>query len=284
MRKVEKMDLINILWERRKDSLVKIEEALKKELIKYSNTHFYEPLLYAISNGKRLRPLILLISAECVDKGDSKIDPLPAAVAIELLHTESLIHDDIIDREEFRRGKVAFHVKYGYEASILTADFILAIILDIASRYNDYRIAKELSLAVLRMCEGEFNELKINLESRLNLDDYINIISQKTASLFQTAACIGGIIGGGHEEEINALSNYGLQLGIAYQIHDDIHDWSDQSKITKVLMRNLKDPIPRLKAMVEHHVKKAKDELKTLRESQSKNDLIQLVEFITIRE
>ncbi|MEM2339039.1 MAG: polyprenyl synthetase family protein [Nitrososphaerales archaeon] len=281
MKKIERIDLIDALWERRRDSLKKINEALEKELAKYSNSYLYEPLSYAVLDGKRLRPLILLLSVECI--GNSNIDPLPAAVAIELLHTESIIHDDIIDCETFRRGKKAFHIKYGYEASLLTADFILAIILDIVSRYKDFRIAKELSLAALRMCEGEFYELKINSNSQLNLNDYINLISQKTASLFQAAASIGGIIGGGCEEEINALSNYGLQLGIAYQISDDLLDWDDKSKIAKALMCNLKNPITNLKNLIKHYAKSAKNELKILKESKSKEDLIQLIEFIIER-
>ena len=138
-----------------------------------------------------------------------------------MLHTESIIHDDIIDEQIKRRERDSFHKRYGNNTSILTADFVFGIILEIASRYNDPRIAKELSLAAIRMCEGEQIELGVNLR-KVSWVEYLTIISEKTAALFQTSAKLGAIIGGGNEEEIDNLAGFGLNLGIAYQIHDDI--------------------------------------------------------------
>ena len=118
----------NPLLEQFSQYLLKIDDALKRELDLYSWSEFYAPLRYACEGGKRIRPLILVLSAESVmaSKGDllrTDEDVFFAACAIELLHTESVIHDDIIDEENLRRGKPSFHVKYGYNSSILTADF-----------------------------------------------------------------------------------------------------------------------------------------------------------------
>jgi octaprenyl-diphosphate synthase len=128
----------NPLIEQFSEYLSKINDALKRELELYSWSEFYAPLKYACDGGKRIRPLILVLSAESAKVGkvnSSKLgeDTFMAATAIELLHTESVIHDDIIDEENLRRGKPSFHVKYGYNSSILTADFVLGIILNIGS-------------------------------------------------------------------------------------------------------------------------------------------------------
>ncbi|MGH9879009.1 MAG: polyprenyl synthetase family protein, partial [Nitrososphaerales archaeon] len=144
---------VNPLQESFGDHLTKIEEAIKRELNLYSWSEFYAPLKYACDGGKRIRPLVLVLSAESV--GRCSDDAYLAASAIELLHTESIIHDDIVDEEKERRGKTSFHIKYGYNMSILTADFVLGMILNIASKLKDPRIANELANAALKMSEGE---------------------------------------------------------------------------------------------------------------------------------
>ncbi len=262
----------------------KIEAALKKELAHYSWSCFYDPMCYAIEGGKRVRPLILTLSAESV--GDGGDDPSLAAVAVELLHTESIIHDDIIDQDISRRERMAFHVKYGYSASVLSADFVFGMILDIASRYSNPAVARELSSAALRMCEGEFRELKIDPGNyRIGWEEYVSILSQKTASLFQTSAKIGAIIGGGDGEQVNALSNYGLHLGIAYQIQDDFLDWGDDGKITKALEINraYRDVPTYLKKMSRLYADKAKKDLNLLQESPAKRYLFELADFTVSR-
>lgn len=261
--------------------LAQVEGALHRELQKYSDSRFHGPLAYAIEGGKRIRPLILLFAGESV--GNKSGDLFPAAVAVELLHTESITHDDIIDEETSRRDRFAFHVKYGYGASLLTADFVFGMILDIASRYGDPRVAQELSTAALRMCEGELWELKIDPSVyKIGKEEYIQIISLKTAALFQTSAKLGAIIGGGSREEISALSSYGLQLGIAYQIQDDLLDWGKEGKITSSLAVNSdqdNEILPQMRKMARSYATKAKHDLKALEESESKRYLEALAEF-----
>ncbi|MCP8320214.1 MAG: polyprenyl synthetase family protein [archaeon] len=268
--------------ERMKDYYSQIEEAIKVELDLYKESHFYGSLRYALEGGKRIRPVILLLSAESIGRSDT--DPLPVAIAVELLHTESVIHDDILDHEIIRRDRPAFHVRYGLGASLLTADFVFGIILNIASRYEDKRIARELSSVALRMCEGEFGELKIDPKIyRLSWDEYINLISQKTASLFEVSAKIGGIVGGGTEDEIEALSNYGHLLGIAYQIQDDIQDWGKEDKVANALKIEQDDKISYLRKMSELYALEAKQKLKPLKDTNAKRHLIDLADFMISR-
>ncbi|MBI4257580.1 MAG: polyprenyl synthetase family protein [Thaumarchaeota archaeon] len=265
--------------------LSQIEEAIRRELQKHVESRFHGPLTYAVEGGKLIRPLLLLFAGEAV--GNRNEDLLPAAVAIELLHTESITHDDIIDEETSRRNRVVFHVKYGYGASLLTADFVFGMILEIASRYGDPRVAQELSTAALRMCEGELWELKIDPGVyKISKEEYIQIISLKTASLFQAATKLGAIIGGGSEEEISALSSYGLQLGIAYQIQDDLLDWEREGKITSSLILNSKkddDILSQMRRMAKSYTAKAKQELMVLKDSGSRSYLEALAEFSSER-
>ena len=164
-------------------------------------------------------------------------DTFMVASAIELLHTESVIHDDIIDEENLRRGKPSFHVKYGYNNSILTADFVLGIILNIGSKLNNQRVSGEISNAAIKMSEGEMMEIKLAKDLNVTEDDYIKVLEHKTASLFETSAKVGAILGEGEEDEIHAMATFGNLLGIAYQIHDDLIDWNDEDRLFNVLVK-----------------------------------------------
>ena len=269
--------------ERIKAQVSRINEEVKKELSRYSWSRFYGPLVYAVEGGKRVRPLIVVLARETV--GNHGADPWLAAVAVELLHTESIIHDDIIDEEISRRERMTFHIKYGYNASVLTADFVFGMILDIASRYGDPQVARELSSAALRMCEGEFGELKIDPKVHtLTIDEYIQLISEKTASLFQTSARVGAILGGGSEREIDALGHYGLHLGIAYQIQDDILDWRSEQKVIGAVISDDASILDQLRKMAREYASKAAESLTVSPQSQAKNLLEELADFSVSRK
>lgn len=278
-------ELAKALELRSKDYKERLDDKWEKVLDSHKWSSFYEPLRYATKDGKRIRPLILMLSGESVGIPGSKTDL--AAVAVELLHTESIIHDDIIDNQIQRRNKDSFHLRYGNDTALLTADFVFGIILELASRYNDPRIAKELSLAALKMCEGQQKEL--NIDSRkIQWIEYLTVISQKTAALFQTSAKLGAIIGGGNENEINALANYGLNLGIAYQIHDDILDWGEDGKFLGLTQEeDIQENIVSLKKLREHstlYAENAKRQLDKIRESEYKEFLYYLADFTVKRD
>ena len=278
-------ELIKELEIRSESYIMRFDKALIKVFDNHLWSSFHEPLLYATHGGKRIRPLILMLSAEAVGVPSTKTDL--ASVAVELLHTESIIHDDIIDEQIKRRDRDSFHKRYGNNTSILNADFVFGIILEIASRYNDPRVAKELSLAAIKMCEGEQRELNMNAR-KVPWVEYLTVISEKTAVLFQTSSKLGAIIGGGNEEEIDGLAGFGVNLGIAYQIHDDILDWetdrkfSNEMKISDDDEENEYVTLMKLKEMANVYAENAKNSLDVIRDSEQKEFLHDLADF-TIR-
>ena len=235
---------LNPFVERFNEYINKINESLSREIESYSWSEFYLPLKYACQGGKRIRPLILNLAAETINNDNiSSLNSKPrenifaVSSAIELLHTESVIHDDIIDSDNIRRGLPSFHVKYGYNASILTADFILGIILSISAKTNNNRVTQELSTASIKMSEGEMLELRLVKNHKISQEEYITVIENKTASLFEASAKIGAILANGNEDQINALANYGRLLGIAYQIHDDLIDYNNEERLFNILVK-----------------------------------------------
>ena len=267
--------------------LAKIEDALKREVDLYSWSEFHAPLRYACEGGKRIRPLILVLSAECIRSKKVEPDAYLAASAIELLHTESIIHDDIIDEENQRRGKPSFHVKYGYNSSILTADFVLGVILNISSKLKDPRIINELSNAATKMTEGEMMEIKLGKEIDITEDDYIKVLEFKTASLFEASAKIGAITGGGDEDQIHTMTSFGNLLGIAYQIHDDLIDWSNENRLFNTLVRKNgkpKDFVDQMDKLYHSYASKAKNELRKIStQSEAKRHLEHLTDLTSVQ-
>jgi octaprenyl-diphosphate synthase len=277
----------NPLLEQFSSYLSKINEYLARELDLYSWSEFYTPLRYASEGGKRIRPLILVLSAQTIlankhSNTDITEDMFLASCAIELLHTQSVIHDDIIDKEDYRRGKPSFHIKYGYNSSILTADFVLGIILSICTKINNAKVSAELSTAAIKMSEGEMMEIKLTKDPYLKEDDYIKVVEHKTASLFEAASKIGSLLGGGTDEEICAMGSFGHLLGIAYQIHDDIMDWNNEDRLFNILVRNNKQSaefIDRMEQLFISYSSKAKNELKKINDSVSKKHLEHLTDL-----
>ena len=271
---------INPLLGQYSEYIKKIDNALDLELNLYSESEFKEPLKYALDGGKRIRPVILLLSSECIGKIDD--NTLAAACAIEFLHTESVIHDDIIDNETLRRQKDPFYIKYGYNTSVLTGDFVLGLILNIASRINNPRVTKNLATTAMMMSEGEMIEGRLEASEDVTFDDYIKVIEYKTAIAFETASRLGAIISGGMENEIEALAGYGKNIGIAYQIRDDLHDWQNEDKLFNLLIKKSSDPRDIFNSM-EELLKKYSDQalacIRKIKDSQAKDNLENLVRF-----
>ena len=271
--------------ERFNEYIVKINESLSKEIECYSWSEFYLPLKYACQGGKRIRPLILNLAAETVL--DKNIDSMNAKItenifsvssAVELLHTESVIHDDIIDSDNLRRGQPSFHVKYGYNASILTADFILGIILNISAKANNSLVTQELSKASIRMSEGEMLELRLVKNHKISQEQYISVIENKTASLFEASAKIGAILAGGNETQVNALANFGRLLGIAYQIHDDLIDYNNEERLFNILVKQNDEDnifIEIMENTYQSYSDRARKELETIEVSHRSKKILQ---------
>jgi len=273
---------INPLLDKYSEYIKKINNALDSELNLYSESEFKEPLKYALYGGKRIRPIILLLSSECAGKIDD--NTLAAACAIEFLHTESVIHDDIIDNETLRRQKDPFYIKYGYNTSVLTGDFVLGLILNIASRINNPRVTKNLATTAMMMSEGEVIESRLETSEDITFDDYLKVIEYKTATAFETASRLGGIISGGTDVEIESLADYGKNIGIAYQIRDDLHDWKNEDKLFNLLIKNSSDPrdvFNDMEELLKKYTDRAVFSIRKIKDSQAKNNLENLVRFTT---
>ena len=273
---------INPLLEKYSEYIKKINSVLDSELELYAESEFKEPLKYALDGGKRIRPIILLLASECVGQIDD--NTLAAACAIEFLHTESVIHDDIIDNETLRRRKDPFHIKYGYNTSVLTGDFVLGLILSIASRINNPRVTKNLATTAMMMSEGEVIESRLETSEDITFDDYLKVIEYKTATAFETASRLGGIISGGTDVEIESLADYGKNIGIAYQIRDDLHDWKNEDKLFNLLIKNSSDPrdvFNDMEELLKKYTDRAVFSIRKIKDSQAKNNLENLVRFTT---
>lgn len=275
---------INPLVETYGTYIDKINCALDRELSLYSESEFIEPLKYSLEGGKRIRPIILVLAAESVGKLDD--NTLAAACAMEFLHMESIIHDDIIDNETMRRQKDPFHIKYGYNTSVLTGDFVLGLILAISSRLNNARITKDLATTAMLMSEGEMIESRLESSEDVTFDDYLKVIEYKTATAFEVAARIGAIIANGTEDEIEALTEYGKNIGISYQIRDDLLDWKNEDKLFNLLIKKSSDPrdvFNKMEELLKVYSDKARISLRKISENNAKLNLENLIKFTTFK-
>lgn len=261
-----------------------IDAALEKELSLYSESEFIGPLKYSLEGGKRIRPLILTLAVESVGRVDE--NTLAASCAVEFLHMESIIHDDIIDDETSRRSRDPFHIKYGYNTSVLTGDFVLGLILAISSRLDNPRITKDLATTAMLMSEGEMIEGRLEASEDVTFDDYLKVIEYKTATAFEVAARTGAIIAGGTEEQIEALTAYGKNVGIAYQIRDDLLDWRNEDKLFNVLIKKSADPrvvFDRMEELLKEYSGKARAGLRRIPDGPAKDSLEGLVRFTSFK-
>ncbi len=192
------------------------------------------------SGGKRIRPLFLLLSADlCGYKGSNRC--LLAAI-IEAIHTASLLHDDVIDGADTRRGKKASHVLWGNQIVILVGDYLYSNALKLAVSQKNQKIMEALSEATTRMTEGEILQLHKTADPDITEAEYFKIISAKTGILISAACRIGGILAGLNSEAETALANFGLKTGIAFQMADDILDYmARQEELGKKLGKDLEE-------------------------------------------
>ena len=275
---------INPLLETYGEYIKKIDQALDRELNLYSESEFIEPLKYSLEGGKRIRPLILTLSAESIGKVDE--NTFAASCAVEFLHMESIIHDDIIDNETMRRQKDPFHIKYGYNTSVLTGDFVLGLILAVCSRLDNPRITKDLATTAMLMSEGEMIENRLETSEDVTFDDYLKVIEYKTATAFEVAARTGAIIANGTEEQIEGLTEYGKNIGIAYQIRDDLLDWKNEDKLFNILIKKSSDPrdvFNKMEELLKEYSEKARISLRKIPDSDAKINLDNLIKFTSFK-
>lgn len=181
--------------------------------------------------GKRMRPILMLLIAKNYG-GVTKVTQ-NAAVGLELLHTASLVHDDVVDESEERRGQASVNATYNNKAAVLVGDFILSTALLHVSYTNDQRIVENLSQLGRTLASGELLQLWNISNKEISEDIYYEVIQQKTAVLFESCAAIGALSAGASDEEVEQASRFGRNLGIMFQIRDDIFDYYDSKEIGK---------------------------------------------------
>ncbi len=179
------------------------------------------------AGGKRLRPVIAMLSCEAV--GGDPDEAVPYGAALELLHTFTLVHDDIMDDDDTRRGRPAVHRQFGEATAILAGDTLFAMAFEIATAERlpaavERRLAHNIAVMAREICEGQQLDMSFEERSTVTEGEFLAMIERKTARLFEHAALGGAIIGGGSEEEQEALRGYGHALGMAFQLWDDCLD------------------------------------------------------------
>ncbi len=207
-------------------------DALQEQQFKGTPTELYEPFTYILSlGGKRMRPVMLLHACEMFC-GES-IKALPQAIAIELFHNFTLIHDDIMDRAPLRRGLPAVHKKYNSTVAILVGDAMLLTAYKYLVKCDPQLVSPLINLfndCGIKICEGQQLDMNFEKSNTLEIGDYLGMVELKTAYLFATALQMGAIIGGASESDAGHLFNFGKYLGISFQMKDD---WLDSFGVVK---------------------------------------------------
>ena len=179
------------------------------------------------SGGKRIRPLLLLLCARATNYGDTEHHAM--AVVIELIHTATLLHDDVVDESTTRRNQGTANELWGNAPSVLVGDFLYSRAFEILVEPNSMSIMRILSKATNQIAEGEVLQLLNIRNANVSQTKYFNVIEQKTARLFEAACKIGALLSDSSEKTINSLGDFGLHLGIAFQIIDDAIDYESNS-------------------------------------------------------
>lgn len=231
---------IKEIWEHYSADLKAAEDRMQEILATVA------PAIEAVGNhifsagGKRVRPFLAILSSKLFGKNGDEVSTL--ASSVEFIHAASLIHDDVVDGADLRRGKPSAHSLYGNQVVVLVGDFLYSNALRLANLLQKQPVMDALCSATAKMSEGELIQLSYQGNPDITEEDYMKIIQGKTAILM-SAACKGGaVIGGGTYEEVNALSKFGLNFGFAFQISDDILDYTAEEEVFgKTLGKDLEE-------------------------------------------
>lgn len=192
----------------------------------------YEPVKYALSaGGKRIRPIMCLMAAEMF--GGSKKDAIDAALGLEVFHNFTLLHDDIMDKSDMRRGRPTVHREWTENIAILSGDLMSLVACKCASRtpVNNAKVLDVFLQTAIEICEGQQYDMDFESQENVSEDDYLKMINLKTAVLLAGSMKIGALIAGASEEDCNNIYNYGRYAGLAFQLQDDLLDTYGDEKV-----------------------------------------------------
>lgn len=204
-----------------------------EEVLYCGNPEVDGVLSYLIENsGKMLRPRMVYLSGSLYPNDTNNLSDI--AVAVELIHMASLVHDDIVDNAQLRRGKPSINQRWGNQVSVLTGDFLFASAFNLISQCRQSQVMEVLTTTIKTMCSGEIKQLGMLFDLNLDESDYYDKTYRKTACLFASSCRVGAMLSQAPEKEIRMLEQFGLYLGYAYQIIDDVLDFvSDSSLLGK---------------------------------------------------
>ncbi|HVF92425.1 MAG TPA: polyprenyl synthetase family protein [Blastocatellia bacterium] len=234
--------------------------------------------------GKRVRPTLVLLAARLLS-GEATSSAIRMASVMEMLHTATLIHDDIIDEARVRRGRTSANAKWGNDVTVLIGDWLYMTAFDVSLRERNFHVLDALTNVTRLMVEGEIIQLSLIGNSRITEAEHLDIVRRKTAYMFSTCAEVGGIVAGASPDERHALAHYGLSVGIAFQLIDDMLDFvSTEAKLGKPVANDLREgklTLPLIYLMEEGN-QKHRDMVETvIRErgfaTVSREDVLQLI-------
>ena len=209
------------------DALIQEELSSSVPLTREITQHIFK------TKGKRLRPLLVILAAHAFSAGKPlQKRHLEIAVVIEFVHTATLLHDDVVDHSDLRRGQQTANAIWGNAASVLVGDFLYSRAFQILARQNDLRVMAVLSETTNAIAEGEVMQLMNQHDANLSEENYFHVITQKTAKLFSAATEIGALLENAGKQAQKAMADYGLHLGITFQMIDDLLDYETSADIT----------------------------------------------------
>ncbi|MBP2031047.1 octaprenyl-diphosphate synthase [Methanohalophilus levihalophilus] len=242
------------------------------------------------SGGKKIRPIMLMLSTEvCGAKIEESLD---AALAIELIHSASLIHDDLLDMGTIRRGVETAHEKYGNGVAMLAGDYLISKSIELLAPYKKEVVA-EFGKAGMRMADGEVIDIKGFSEKECHEEKYFRCIRNKTASLFAASTAMGAYVAGADEEKVDYLREYGERVGVAYQILDDLleyrkiptdkHSVQHSTGLVEIYNQSMnpEDATKKVEDRVHEEVNIANDLLEKFPDSPAREKLFQITEYAT---
>ena len=279
----EKTSPLGMIMEVIGEDLEKVDQEFRKNLksdVSIIST-IGEHLLF--SGGKRFRPILLLLSSKlCGYKGNRHIS---MASLVEFIHTATLLHDDVVDKAELRRGTISANSIWGNDACVLVGDFLFTKSFSLMVENGDWKILKVISTATTLMAEGEIEELVKTNDLSITEEKYLSIIFKKTASLISAATQIGAILGNAPPEKELALYEFGKNVGMAFQLIDDKLDYtSNEEEFGKKIGIDLQEGKITLPLIIAYNRCSDNERafIKSVTESESikKEDFLKIVEII----
>ena len=244
------------------DVLSQIRKPIQQEMadfeVLFANTLQHENPILSVAlrhiltrKGKMMRPILVLLSAKMY--GEITQSVLDAALSLELLHTASLVHDDVVDESGMRRGQSSINALLDNKAAVLVGDYLLSTSLKCAARTGDLRVVYLISHLGQALSDGELQQLANISSAEISEKQYFHVIKQKTASLFAICAEIGAMLSGASADEIAKMRDFGMTLGVCFQIRDDVFDYYNEQvgKPTGNDMKEGKLTLPVIHAVIQ---------------------------------